>query len=394
MRIKRVEAKAVRLDRDAAKAQGGAGSPHRLVGGAGDYKWSEHYPALYSTRFETCVVKVTLEDGTVGYGEAQAPLAPGVPAEIVRSLLSVAVEGEELVPDVAGIGRLWDRMYSTMRVRGQCGGFMLDAMAGVDLALWEIAVKLHGRPLRTLIGGVAKPTVKAYVSGTPGRTVGERLAFVGRWWEAGFDTFKLYFESDWDLLLEQIDRMQEEFEGVQVAVDALWHLPEERAVECAEELAERRVLWLECPLLPEDVAGHVELVNETGVRLALGESYRTRWEAAPFFEKEILTYWQPDLGRSGVSETLQLAAMAKKWGVAIVPHVSIALGPQLRAAVEVSAGLGNSPMCEFNPSVVEMANRYEKAPGFVLNAGAYEAVGEISERFERELLAGPDPNRS
>jgi len=66
----------------------------------------------------------------------------------------------------------------------------------------------------------------------------------------------------------------------------------------------------------------------------------------------------------------------------------------VRAAVEVSAGLVNSPMCEFNPSVVEMANRYEEAPGFVLNAGAYVAVGEISERFERELLADPDPNRS
>lgn len=364
----------MRIARDHARAQGGAGSPHRLAEGTGNYRWSAHYPTLYSTEFETCLVKVTLSDGTEGWGEAQAPLAPEVPAEIVRLLLSVAIEQEDFEPTESCISGLWERMYSTMRVRGQVGGFMLDAIAGVDMALWDAAAQLSGKRLRELLSPAPKERVKAYVSGTPGRTVGERLEFVARWYEAGFDTFKLYFESDWDLLLEQIDRMQETFDGIDVAVDALWHLPEARAVECAQELAERRVLWLECPLPPEDVAGHAELVNESGVRLALGESCRTRYEALPFFEREILTYWQPDLGRSGVSETLQLSRLAKQWGVAIVPHVSIALVPQLHAAVEVSAALGNSPLCEFNPSVVEMANRYAKAPGFVLNAGAYELV--------------------
>jgi len=343
-----------------------------LAEGRGYYRWSTHYPALYSTEFETCLVKVTLSDGAVGWGEAQAPLAPEVAGQIVKSLLAVAIEDEEFEPTEAGIARLWQRMYSTMRVRGQVGGFMLDAIAGVDIALWDLASQVHGRPLRELLSAAPKERVPAYVSGTPGKTVGERLAFVGEWFEAGFDTFKLYFESDWDLLLEQIDRMQDNFEGISVAVDALWHLPADGTIECAEELAERRVLWLESPLLPEDVAGHVELVNETGVRLALGESYRTRYEAQPFFDAEILTYWQPDLGRSGISETLVLGRMAQKAGVAIVPHVSIALAPQLNAAIEVSAALGNSPMCEFNPSVVEMANRYTKAPGFVLQTGAYE----------------------
>jgi D-galactarolactone cycloisomerase len=384
MRIQSVEAFPVRLARDHGKAQGGAGSPHRLAEGRGNYRWSTHYPALYSTEFETCLVRVTLSDGSVGWGEAQAPLAPEVPAQIVKSLLAVAIEEEEFVPDAAGIALLWERMYSTMRVRGQGGGFMLDAIAGVDLALWDLAAQVHGRPLRELLSATPKDAVPAYVSGTPGRTVGERLEFVGEWYDAGFDTFKLYFESDWDMLLEQIDRMQDSFDGIQVAVDALWHLPENLAIECAQELAERRVLWLECPLPPEDLAGHVELVQESGVRLALGESYRTRYEALPFFEKEILTYWQPDLGRSGISETLVLGRMAAQAGIAIVPHVSIALAPQLHAAVEVSAALANSPLCEFNPSVVEMVNRYAKAPGFVMNSGAYSRV-EINALNERAL---------
>ncbi len=384
MRIESVEAFPVRLKRDQRGVTGGAGSPHRLSGGRGAYQWSQHYPALYSTEFESCLVRVRLKDGTTGWGEAQAPRAPGGAAEFVRALLAVAIEGEAYASDAATILRLWERMYATMRVRGQTGGFMLDAMAGVDLALWDIAAQMHGEPLRYVLNPEARQQVPAYVSGTPGRTVGEKLEFVGEWYEAGFRVFKLYFESDFDVLLEQIDRMQDAFDDVEVAVDALWHLPEDRAVECAAELAERRVLWLECPLMPEDVEGHVELVSETGVRLALGESYRTRYEARPFFDREILTYWQPDLGRSGITETLELARMARKAGVAIVPHVSIAMPPQLNAAVEVAAALGNCPMCEFNPSVVEMANRYADEPGFVIGAGCYEPA-LIHNRVERAI---------
>ncbi len=384
MKISKVEAFAVKLPRDYGKTEGRAGSAQRLESGDGTYRWSAHYPALYSTEFETCLVRVTLNDGHVGWGEAQAPLAPEVAAQIVKSLLSVAIEGESFEPTQECIAKLWQRMYSTMRVRGQNGGFMLDAIAGVDLALWHLAAQMQGEPLRNLLAPSPRQRVPAYVSGTPGRTVEDRLAFTREYYEDGFRTFKLYFESDWDLLLEQIDRMQEDFDGIEVAVDALWHLPAERAVECAQELAERRVLWLECPLPPEDLAGHVELVNESGVRLALGESYRTTHEAFPFFEKEILSYWQPDLGRSGITETLALAKLAKSAGIAIVPHVSIALPPQLNAAIECAAAIANCPLCEYNPSVVEMANRFLETPGIQVRDGAYEcsAIEFAGNRWE------------
>ena len=375
MKISKVEAFAVRLPRDYGKTGGRAGRAQRLESGDGTYRWRSDYPALYSTEFETCLVQVTLNDGRVGWGEAQAPLAPEVAAQIVKSLLSVAIEGESFEPTQECIAKLWERMYSTMRVRGQTGGFMLDAIAGVDLALWHLAAHIQGGPLRNLLATSPRQRVPAYVSGTPGRTVEDRLAFTRDYYEDGFRIFKLYFENDWDLLIEQIDRMQEDFDGIEVAVDALWHLPAERAVECAQELAERRVLWLECPLPPEDLAGHVELVNESGVRLALGKSYRTTHEALPFFEKEILSYWQPDLGRSGITETLALAKLAKSAGIAIVPQVSIALPPQLNAAIECAAAIANCLLCEYNPRVVEMANRFLEAPGIEVRDGAYECSG-------------------
>jgi D-galactarolactone cycloisomerase len=372
LKIQKLEAFAVRLPRDFANAQGSAGSPHALQGGAG-YAWSQHYPALYSRDFEGALLRVTLDDGRVGWGEAQAPLAPEVVCEIVRLLLEPALIGEEFEPSAGRIAELWQRMYSTMRVRGHGGGFMVDAIAGVDLALWDLAAQIHGLPLRELIaGGATRNEMPAYVSGVPGAGMEAKMAFVDARLAEGFRVFKLYFESDWQELLGLLDAIQGRHAEAKVAVDALWHLPAGRELRCAQELAERRVLWLECPLVPEDVDAHARLVEESGVRLALGESYRTRYEAKPFFEREILSYWQPDLGRCGISETLVLAKMAARAGVAIVPHVSIALPPQLQAAVETAAALGNCPMCEYNPSVVEMANRFAGDSPFRLAGGAYQ----------------------
>jgi D-galactarolactone cycloisomerase len=376
LKIQKLEAFPVRLPRDHASAQGSAGSPHALRGGAG-YAWSEHYPALYSREFEGALVRLTLDDGQVGWGESQAPLAPEVVCEIVRLLLGPALIGEDFDPSAgriaARIASLWQRMYNTMRVRGHGGGFMVDAIAGVDLALWDLAAGMHALPLREMIaGGPTRNEMPAYVSGVPGANREAKLAFVDAQLAQGFRVFKLYFESDWQDLLGLVDAIQSRHAEAKVAVDALWHLPDGREVRCAQELAERRVLWLECPLPPEDVDAHARLVDESGVRLALGESYRTRHEAKPFFEREILSYWQPDLGRCGISETLELARIAQRAGVAIVPHVSIALPPQLQAAVETAAALGNCPLCEYNPSVVEMANRFAGETPFRLAGGAYQ----------------------
>lgn len=371
MRISRLDAFPLRLARDGA-AQGSAGSPHALTGGDFGYSWSQHYPALYSRHFESCLVRVELSDGSFGWGEAQAPLAPRVAATIVEDLLRVALVGEEFEPEPARIAMLWDRQYATMRVRGQSGGFMLDAIAGVDLALWNLAARIRGTVERKLAAGErAKPSIEAYVSGLPGADRPARLEFAARHWDAGHRLFKLYFESDWDALLADIDALHQRFPGIRVAIDALWHLPSGRESACAESLVDRGIEWLECPLHPEDLDGHVRLVEETGVRLALGENYRTRFEARPFLEREIVTYWQPDLGRSGMTETLALAQLCRQHGVGIVPHVSIALAPQLHAAVEAAAAVGNCTLCEYNPAVLAMASQFAGEPVLTLHEGAY-----------------------
>lgn len=353
MRIESLTAIPVRLPRDVAAARGTAGSPTMLTG-SGTYRWSTAYPVLYSVDFETCLVRVELSNGLVGWGEAQAPLAPEVAGSIVNLLLRPALVGEAFDGSTGRIAELWGRMYATMRVRGHSGGFMRDAMSGVDIALWDLAGKLAGKPVAQLLAADPKRHVPAYLSGTSGATPAERAAFAARYAAEGISLVKLYYESDWADLLAVADALPA---GMQFAVDALWHLPPEGAVAMARELDARRARWLECPLYPEDVAGHAALAAAITTPIAVGESYRSLGELEPFLP--IAKILQPDLGRVGITGFMEIA---RAFAGPVIPHLSIAMGPQVAAAIHVAAAASTCDLCEFNPNVLATANAFLAEP--------------------------------
>lgn len=360
-RIERVEAIPVSVARDREAARGTAGSPTELGARAGVYQWSKTVATVYSDRLETTLVKVTLDNGLVGWGEAQAPVLPRVSAVIIEDLLAGVLIGEAFDGTRVRIEELWARMYQTMRVRGQTGGFMLDAISGLDLALWDLAGKMAGLPVCRLIAGDAALThVPAYLSGLAGE---DRVAFARKYFEAGFRVFKIFYDASAPALLQHLDELRAALgDDVLIAVDALWRLDWPTDAGFIDELALRKLEWLEAPFMPD--LPHPQLP----LPLALGESYRTVRELLPLLP--VVDVLQPDLGRSGITETLRWAQLGKP----IVPHVSIAMGPQIAAAMHVVAALPNAPLCEYNPAVFAFANQHLRSP--LTMAGAEYVVPE------------------
>ena len=362
-RIRRVESFSIRLPRDAKAVRGTAGSPTRLASSGFDYRWSERSAIFYSVNFEAALVKVTLASGRVGWGEAQAPLAPDVACLIVEQLLRPAIEGLGFDGSPARVAELRHRMYSTMRVRGQSGGFMLDAMAGVDLALWDLAGKISAKPVADLVAREPpRRRIPSYLSGLPGRTNEERVEHAREAWSRGFRVFKLFHDRGEEELFDLIDRMRVALGSeASIAVDALWRLDSRSATAFGSRLDARGALWLECPLAPESASAHAELAAQIDTPIALGESYRSRREMARFLEAGCVGWLQPDLGRWGLSEAV---ALARERGDAsrIAPHVSIAMGPQIAAALHFAAACDNVLLAEYNPAVFSVANRFMTAP--------------------------------
>ncbi len=370
-RIASIEAFAIRLPRDTEAVRGTAGSPTRLAASKFDYRWSETNGALYSVNFEAALVKVTLASGRVGWGEAQAPLLPEVACCIVEGLLRPAIEGCEFDGTPETVQGLRQRMYATMRVRGQTGGFMLDAIAGVDIALWDLAGKVLGRPVADLLTpGKGKERIPCYLSGLSGTDNDERVALAEDAWNAGFRVFKLFHDRTESELFDLLRKLRESLgQDAALAVDALWRLEGEQAVEFGRRLAEVGVLWLECPLPPESPDAHAELASRIGTSIALGESYRSRAEIAPFLARGCVSWLQPDLGRWGLTEAVGMAREAPT-SVSVVPHISIAMGPQIAAALHFAAACSNVELAEYNPAVFSVANRFLMRP-LAVNGAEY-----------------------
>jgi len=357
MRIRSIEAFPIRLPRDLSSAIGTAGSPTLLQAGRGDYRWSAAYPCLYSVHIETALIRVTLDSGLVGWGEAQAPVAPEVACAIVDHILTAALADEQFDGRLADIERLRWKMYSAMRVRGQTGGFMLDAIAGIDIALWDLAGKLSGVSISHLLR-TTRPSIPAYQSGVPNGD----LDIVRRAKDSGISDIKIYYDNDESSLWRTLDSVSAIAGQGHVAVDALWRLTPESALAVGRELDGRGALFLECPLMPENAVAHGELARSIDTPIALGESYRTRFELIHFFEAKAMRYVQPDLGRTGITEALTIAERSHQLGLTIVPHVSIAMGPQIAAAIHFAAATPNCPMLEYNPAILATANRFLAQP--------------------------------
>ncbi len=394
-RIETIEAFSIRLPRDAAAVRGTAGSPTALASGRFDYRWSETNGALYSVHFEATLVKVTLASGLAGWGEAQAPLAPDVSCLIVDQLLRPAIEGERFDGRPERVAELRDRMYSTMRVRGQSGGFMLDAMAGVDLALWDLAGKFQGRSVADLLcPDGPRRRMPCYMSGLPGASNLERVEHAIEAWDRGFRAFKIFYDRTEAELFDLIDFIKVGLGAeASIAVDAMWRLDAASAVKFGRRLDRRGALWLECPLAPESAGAHAELAARIRTPIALGETYRSRQEMAPFLRGGWLGWLQPDLGRWGLTEAF---AQASECGpdLRIAPHISIAMGPQIAAALHFAAASAAVEIAEYNPAVFSVANRFLAEPlavdGAEYRVPSGEGLGiEIDEARVRAVACKP-----
>jgi D-galactarolactone cycloisomerase len=358
MKITRITAYAIKIPRDFAASRGTAGTPASLRESENEYRRAATYQTLYSTKIETALVKIETDAGVVGWGEAQSPLAPEVVCTIIRTLLAPQLIGA----DPMAHEQLWQRMYGAMRVRGHTGSFMLDAIAGIDMALWDIKGRALNAPICELLGGSLTESLPTYISGLAGKAQSERVAQAQQFQAQGFNAFKIFMDAAPSATLALFDGLREALGSeTRLMVDALWRLNASEAVAFGEQLDARGATWLEAPLMPEDVTGHTRLAAQIKTAVAIGESYRTRWEMKPFFDAGAVEIFQPDIGRTGITEGIKLIAMADTHQTPVALHVSIGLGVQIAAALHVAASIPNLMFVEYNPQVYQVAERLLKA---------------------------------
>lgn len=336
-----------------------------------EYTVREPWRSLYSSRYETMLVEVTADDGTSGWGEALAPVAPEVPAAIVDRLLAPVLVGM----DATAPRPAWSRLRDLMRERGHLVGHQADALAAVDIALWDLAGRLTGLGVAQLLGGAFRTRLPTYVSGLPRPTNPERADLAREWVARGATAVKLHLGNGVAADLDTVDAVREAAPQLRIAVDAHWAYTVTDAIALARGLADRGGWFLEAPLAPEDIAGHAELTARSPVPIAVGEALRNRYEFDQWITARALRIAQPDVARTGITELMAIAELCAARHVPVAPHHSVGMGVALAAGLHVAAAIEDCLVFEYQPTSTEVGARILADPlpvqpsAFTLPAG-------------------------
>ena len=275
-------------------------------------------------------VRVETDEGVVGWGEASLEGH----SESVQGAFA-ALRDRFIGQDPDRIEDIWQVGYRSGFYRG--GPVLMSALSGLDQALWDIKGKALGVPVWRLLGGQVRDKVECYawIGGDKPDEVSE-AARMRR--EQGFKSVKMnataemkWLASPRDLepVIERVAAVKAE--GLDAGLDFHGRVHKAMARRLAERLHEVEPLFIEEPLLSENIEGLEQLSRMTNIPIALGERLFTRWDFKPFLERGIVDIVQPDLSHAGgISEVRRIAAMAEAYDVSLAPHCP--LGPLAFAA--------------------------------------------------------------
>lgn len=351
-KIKTVESFIVSIPRDTPYL--GALGPDERVTERG-YLIRQGNGTIYPTTDRSVLIKITADDGTVGWGETYGIVAPTAVTSIIDDVLGPVIVGRDPRDPVV----IQEDLYDLMRVRGCFGGFYVDAIAGVDIAVWDLYGKLLGQPLVKLLGGQRRATIPAYVSGLPATTLDQRLALARRFQAQGFNAFKYAAVVSFDGIVQEMRVLREGLgPDARLMVDLHWKFTAQEAIQLVEQLMPYRPYFVEAPCQPEDQEGQAHVGASIKVPLALGEEWRTVYEYRPRMERRAMSIVQPEMGHTGPSQFMQIARMANAFHMKVIPHASIGIGIFQAASLHAAAALPNCPMHEYQHSVFDRNLQY------------------------------------
>ena len=257
-------------------------------------------------------VQVVAEDGTWGLGRTSF----GEPvAALVDSFYAPLLEGR----DCFATEHLNDMMWRASKRHGSLG-LSACAQSAIDLALWDLKGKLLEQPVYRLLGGPAREKIRAYCTG-------DDLDWAQ---ELGFNAFKITNPAHYEEGIAGINTVEDKVAAAREAVgrnselmiNPVMAYDVEFAVRLCQRLRPYELRWLEEPLIPEDLEGHIQLRKAVPwMPIATGEDHHTRIPFRQLVENRCVDVVQPDLHWcGGITEAVKIYHIAEAAGIKCSPH--------------------------------------------------------------------------
>jgi L-alanine-DL-glutamate epimerase-like enolase superfamily enzyme len=269
--------------------------------------------------FELITARVRDADGAEGVGYTYTV---GRNGGAVHHILACEIAEIAAGADADLIEQLWKRLWWDLHYGGR-GGPTVLAMSAFDIALWDLKARRANLPLWKLLGG-HEARVPCYAGGIDLelpldallRQTDDNVA-------KGFRAIKMKVGRA--RLSEDVERVaamrQHLGDGFPLMVDANMKWSVDEAIRAARALIPFDLVWLEEPISPDDMTGHVRVVREGGLPIAAGENLRTIWEFRHLIAAGGVTYPEPDVTNcGGVTAFMKVAHLAECFNLPVTSH--------------------------------------------------------------------------
>jgi L-alanine-DL-glutamate epimerase-like enolase superfamily enzyme len=284
------------------------------------------------THQDILIVEVDCTAAMSGMGYLQ-PLAGGL--RTLQCCVHEMLEPLLIGRDTGDVEGAWQAMWDATYIQGRMG-ITVMAMSALDIALWDLAGKLAGKPLFELWGGTAQ-AVPTYGSGCF-RGLGQQgmidkaQAFVAD----GFPAIKMqvaHIASDEQDVANVMAMREALGPDIEIMVDVNQGWSVEQALRVGRQLDAAHIYWLEEPVIAHDFAGYRTTAAGLETRVVGGENHFTHHDLQPFLDDPCLPMLQPDVMRGGFTELRQIASLAQAKGISLAPHLFPELMVHLLCAI-------------------------------------------------------------
>ena len=317
------------------------------------------YSQQYYKKRTSHIVEVETDEGVTGWGEC---FGPGNIAFANKGIVEKVIQPIVLGMQALDRDVIWHKVYNLMRDHGQ-KGMPLQALSGVDIALWDLAGKAANLPLYKMIGGAHRDKVEVYGYGMMLRP--ENInSLISRFKEEsaeikemGFKALKMKVGVGPKDDIKLIEAVREGIgDNFRFMVDANHGYTTHDALYVGRAMEEFSPYWFEEPVAPEDLDGYRELRAFLKVNISGGEAEFNRWGWRKLLESRGLDIAQPEVcALGGISEYLRVLALCHSHFTPVVNHVwgsaiAVAVNLHLLAAMPPLPGglFPWEPMLEFD----------------------------------------------
>jgi len=270
----------------------------------------------------------------VGYSYSKRAGGPGLYAH-----------AKEIADDVIGedpndIQRIWTKLVWAGASVGR-SGLATQAIAAIDIALWDLKAKRAGLPLAKLLGA-HRDSVACYNTsgGFFSSPLEEIIENAHNSLERGIGGIKIKVgQPDPRIDLNRVEAIRAELsDEVALMVDANQQWDRISALRIGRQLERYGLTWIEEPLDCYDAEGHAMLADKLDTPIATGEMLTSTAEHRLLIERRSVDYIQPDAARvGGITQFLRIMALGEEAGLKLAPHFAMEIHLHLSAAYALEA---------------------------------------------------------